>query len=191
MSARFGARSSALAPIAGVRERARALAAAAAVTLSACGGAKQPPLHVNMRKVSQGTCPVTAPLGGERAPRRLRTLAGAQGAARSFGKGGLWVLLPLESAPNAVPVHAGYTIKVPWYLNGSGDLKVAGERLDGAGSVDYDAYEVPGPGPRMQASSLTVSARGCYGIEAEHHGQVISWVFQTRVETDSDPAPPS
>lgn len=161
------------------------------MALSACGGAKQPPLRLNLRKVSHGTCPVTVPLGRARAPRRLQALVGADGAARSFGKGGLWVLLPQESAPNAVPVHAGFSIKVPWFLNGAGDLKVVGERLDGTGSVDYDAYEVPGPGPRMQASSLTVSARGCYGIKAEHHGQMITWVFRTRVETEDDPVPQS
>jgi hypothetical protein len=163
----------------------------AALLLAACGGGREPALHVRMHKVSQGTCPVTLPLGGARAPLRLRALAGADAAARSFGRGGLWVLLPLETAPNAVPVSAGYRVKVPWYLDGPGDLKVSGERLDGAGTIDYDAYEVPGPGPRMQASSLTVSARGCYGIEAEHHGEVIKWVFQTRVETEDDPAPAS
>jgi hypothetical protein len=36
-----------------------------------------------------------------------------------------------------------------------------------------------------------VSAAGCYGIKAEHHGQVITWVFRTWVETENDPAPPS
>jgi hypothetical protein len=167
-----------------VRERAPLAAVFAALALAACGGAKQPALHLSMRKVSHGTCPVTAPLGTTQAPRRLQALAGAHGAARSFGKGGLWVLLPIETAPNAVPVSAGLSIKVPWYLNGSGDLKVVGERLDGSGHVDYDAYDVPGPGPRMEASSLTVSAPGCYGIKAEHHGQVITWVFETRVDTD-------
>jgi hypothetical protein len=163
----------------------------ATLALSGCGGAREPALHLRMRKVSHGTCPVTLPLGTARAPRRLQALAGAERAARSFGKGGRWVLLPLETAPNAVPVRVGYTLKVPWYLNGSGDLKVVGERLDGAGHVDYDAYEVPGPGPRMQASSLTVSAPGCYGIRAEHHGQVITWVFRTRIETEDDPVPQS
>jgi hypothetical protein len=129
------------------------------------------------------------PLGTAQAPDRLQALAGAAAAARSFGKGGLWVLLPFDNAPNAVPVRAGYTVKVSWYLNGSGDLKVVGERIDGSGRVDYDAYEVPGPGPRMQASSLTVSAPGCYGIRAELHGQVITWVFRTQVETEDDPVP--
>jgi hypothetical protein len=169
-----------------------AVLAAAALALVSCGGGNhEPKLRLTMHHVSRGTCPVTAPLGRRHAPRRLQALVGDAGAERSFGKGGLWVLLPQETAPNAVPVRAGYSIKVPWYLNGSGDLKVVGERLDGAGSVDYDAYEVPGPGPRMQASSLTVSAAGCYGIKAEHHGQVITWVFRTRIETEDDPVPQS
>jgi hypothetical protein len=154
---------------------------AAALALASCGGGNhEPKLRLTMHHVSRGTCPVTAPLGRRRAPRRLRALVGEEGAARSFGKGGLWVLLPLAGA-NAVPVRSGYDVKVPWYLDGAGDLRVVGERLDGAGRVDYDAYEVPGPGPRMQASSLTVSALGCYGIEAEHHGLVIRWVFRVSV----------
>jgi hypothetical protein len=151
---------------------------AAALAFASCGGNHEQKLRLSMHHVSRGTCPVTAPRG--RAPRRLRSLVGADGAARSFGKGGLWVLLPLDGG-NAVPVRAGYDVKVPWYLDGAGDLRVVGERLDGAGRVDYDAYEVPGPGPRMQASSLTVSAPGCYGIEAEHDGLVIRWVFRVSV----------
>jgi hypothetical protein len=140
-----------------------------------------------MHKVSRGACPVTAPLGRERAPPRLTALAGADGAARSFGKDGLWVVLPDASGPNAVPVHAGYSVKVPWYLVGSGDLEVVGERLDGVGSLSYDAYDVPGPGPRMEASSLVVSKPGCYGIEAEHHGQVITWVFRASAQATDGP----
>jgi hypothetical protein len=151
---------------------------AAAVALAACGGNREPKLRLTMHHVSRGTCPVTVPLGRARAPRRLQSLAGSDDASRSFGKGGLWVLLPDETSPNAVPVRSGLSVKVPWYLDGAGDLRVVGERLDGAGSVDYDAFAVPGPGPRMQASSLTVPAPGCYGIEAEHHGQVIRWVFR-------------
>jgi hypothetical protein len=86
-----------------------------------------------------------------------------------------------------VPVHAGYSVKVPWYLDGSGDLEVVGERLDGSGSVSYDAYDVPGPGPRMEASSLVVPEPGCYGIEAEHHGQVITWVFRASAQPTEGP----
>jgi hypothetical protein len=153
---------------------------AAALALASCGGDHQPKLRLTMHHVSRGTCPVTAPLGRRRAPRRLQTLVGAAGAARSFGRGGLWVLLPLDGG-NAVPVRSGYDVKVPWYLDGAGDLRVIGERLDGAGRVDYDAYAVPGPGPRMQASSLTVPALGCYAIEAEHAGLVIRWVFRVGV----------
>src|SRR5207302_1352777 len=136
-------------------------------------------LTLRLPRVGRGACPVTAPLGRTRAPRRLATLAGPAGAADSFGKGRLWVVLPLHA--RAEPVHAGYTLEVPWYLDGRGGLRVVGERLDGAGSVDYDAYAVPGPGPRMQASSLTVSALGCYGIRAAHGGQVITWVFRARI----------
>jgi hypothetical protein len=141
-----------------------------------------------MHKVSRGSCPVTVPLGRAEAPRRLASLAGPAAAADAFGRGGLWVLLPEETTANAVPVHAGYDVKVPWYLVGAGGLRVVGERLDGPGSVDYDAYAVPGPGPRLQASSLTVSALGCYGIEAEHQGEVIRWVFRATISpAASDP----
>jgi hypothetical protein len=147
------------------------------VALAACGGNHDPKLRLTRHHVSRGACPVTVPLGSRQAPRRLQAMAGADGAARSFGRGGLWVLLPLDGG-DAVPVRAGYDVKVPWYLDGAGDLRVIGERLDGAGGVHYEAYEVPGPGPRMQASSLTVSAPGCYGIEAEHNGLVIRWVFR-------------
>jgi hypothetical protein len=90
-----------------------------------------------------------------------------------------------------VPVHAGYDVKVPWYLVGAGGLRVVGERLDGAGSVDYDAYDVPGPGPRLQASSLTVPALGCYGIAAEHHGVRITWVFRVTVSPPPGNDPPA
>jgi hypothetical protein len=175
--------------------RARAVPALAALALAACGGGDKPPLRLTMHKVSRGTCPVTLPVGREAAPPRLQALAGDDGADRSYGRGGLWVLLPLDR-PNAVPVHSGYDVKVAWYLNGSGDLRVVGERLDGVGRVDYDAFEVPGPGPRMQASALTVPAPGCYGIEAEHHGEVIRWVFRASVSSPDSAsvrpaAPPS
>jgi hypothetical protein len=165
--------------------------AAAILALAGCGGAA--PLRLSMHKVSRGSCPVTAPLGRARAPRRLTALAGASAAADAFGRGGLWVLLPLETTANAVPVHAGYDVKVPWYLVGAGGLRVVGERLDGSGSVDYDAYDVPGPGPRLQASSLTVPTLGCYGIEAEHHGEVIRWVFRVTVSpaASGPPAAPA
>jgi hypothetical protein len=152
----------------------------AVLALAGCGG-HATPLRLALHHVSRGSCPVTAPLGRARAPRGLATLAGPAAAAEAFGRGGLWVLLPLATTANAMPVRAGYDVKVPWYLVGAGGLRVVGERLDGAGSVDYDAYDVPGPGPRMEASSLTVSALGCYGIEAEHHGEVITWVFRATV----------
>jgi hypothetical protein len=168
----------------------RALLGLAALALAGCGADDAPQLRLSMHHVSRGTCPVTVPLGRMRAPRRMQALVGAAGAARSFGKGGLWVLLPDDSVPNAVPVSAGYSVKVPWYLDGAGDLRVVGERLDGTGGVDYDAYAVPGPGPRMQASSLTVSAPGCYGIEAEHHGLVIRWVFRASVSRPAASARP-
>jgi hypothetical protein len=160
-------------------------AVVAVLALAGCGG-HTTPLRLTLHHVSRGSCPVTAPLGRTRAPRRLAALAGPAAADAAFGRGGLWVLLPLATTANAVPVHAGYDVKVPWYLVGAGGLRVVGERLDGAGSVDYDAYDVPGPGPRLEASSLTVSALGCYGIEAEHHGQVITWVFRATVS-----APPA
>jgi hypothetical protein len=157
----------------------------AVLALAGCGGGHATPLRLALHHVSRGSCPVTAPLGRARAPRGLATLAGPAAAAEAFGRGGLWVLLPVATTANAMPVRAGYDVKVPWYLVGAGGLRVVGERLDGAGSVDYDAYDVPGPGPRMEASSLTVSALGCYGIEAEHHGEVITWVFRATVS----PAP--
>jgi hypothetical protein len=157
--------------------RLRGAVAVAVLALAGCGGDATPP-RLSLHHVSRGSCPVTVPLGRARAPRGLAALAGASAAGEAFGRGGLWVLLPLATAANAVPVHAGYDVKVPWYLVGQGGLRVVGERLDGTGTVDYDAYEVPGPGPRMEASSLTVSALGCYGIEAEHHGEVITWVFR-------------
>jgi hypothetical protein len=163
--------------------RLRGAVAVAVLALAGCGG--DAPLRLSLHHVSRGSCPVTVPLGRARAPRGLAALAGPAGAADAYGHDGLWVLLPLETAANAVPVQAGYTVKVPWYLVGAGGLRVVGERLDGAGSVDYDAYDVPGPGPRMEASSLTVSALGCYGIEAEHHGERITWVFRATVS----PAP--
>jgi hypothetical protein len=166
--------------------RPRGAVALAALALAGCGG--DAPLRLSLRHVRRGSCPVTAPLGRARAPRRLAALAGPAAAADAFGHGGLWVLLPLETSANAVPMHAGYDIKVPWYLVGKGGLRVAGERIDGPGGVDYDAYAVPGPGPRLQASSLTVPAPGCYGIEAEHHGEVIIWVFRATVSPPaSDP----
>jgi hypothetical protein len=158
------------------------------LALAGCGG-HAAPLKLAMHHVSRGSCPVTAPLGRDRAPRGLSTLAGPSAAEEAFGHGGLWVLLPLETAANAVPVHAGFDVKVPWYLVGAGGLRVVGERLDGAGSVDYDAYDVPGPGPRLQASSLTVSTLGCYGIEAEHHGVVITWVFRATVTPEENDPP--
>ena len=157
--------------------RASVALAALALALAGCGGGGKPALRLTMHHVSRGTCPVTVPLGRRRAPRRLEALVGADVAARSFGRGGLWVVLPLDGG-DAMPVRSGYDVKVPWYLDGAGDLRVVGERLDGAGRVHYEAYEVPGPGPRMQASSITVSAPGCYGIEAEHNGLVIRWVFR-------------
>jgi hypothetical protein len=160
--------------------RPRGAVAVALLALAGCGG-DGAPLRLSLHHVSRGNCPVTVPLGRTRAPHGLTTLAGRAAASEAFGHGRLWVLLPLETAANAVPVHAGYAVKVPWYLIGAGGLRVVGERLDGAGSVDYDAYEVPGPGPRLQASSLTVSALGCYAIEAEHHGEVITWVFRASV----------
>jgi hypothetical protein len=163
--------------------RLRGALAGAVLALAGCGG--DAPLRLTMHHVSRGSCPVTAPLGRARAPHGLATLVGASDADDSFGRGGLWVLLPLATA-NAVPVRAGYSVKVPWYLVGRGDLRLAGERLDGAGSVDYDTYQVPGPGPRMQASSLTLSALGCYAIEGEHHGEAITWVFRATVS----PGPP-
>jgi hypothetical protein len=155
----------------------------AVLALAGCGG--DAPLRPALHHVRPGSCPVTAPLGRARAPRGLATLAGPSDADDSFGRGGLWVLLPSATA-NAVPVHAGYSVKVGWYLDGDGDLRLGGERLDGAGSVDYDTYQVPGPGPRMQASSLTLSALGCYAIEGEHHGEAITWVFRAAVS----PRPP-
>jgi hypothetical protein len=157
----------------------------AVLALAGCGG-HATPLRLALHHVSRGSCPVTAPLGRALAPRGLTTLAGPSDAADAFGRGGLWVLLPVATA-NAVPVHAGYSVKVPWYLVGAGGLRVVGERLDGAGSVDYDTYQVPGPGPRMQASSLTLSALGCYAIMGEHHGEAITWVFRATVS----PAPGS
>ncbi len=160
--------------------RLRGAVAVAVLALAGCGG-DATPLRLSLHHVSRGSCPVTAPLGRARAPRGLAALAGPSAAGEAFGRGGLWVLLPLATAANAVPVHAGYDVKVAWYLVGKGGLRVVGERLDGTGTVDYDAYEVPGPGPRMEASSLTVSAPGCYGIEAEHQGEVITWLFRATV----------
>jgi hypothetical protein len=95
-------------------------------------------------------------------------------ARDAFGEGALWVLLPTWT-PNAVRVDSTYQVKVGWYLDGPGDLEVVGARIDGPGTLSYSTgYRMPGSQPRMVASTLTISAPGCYAVKARHAGAVIA-----------------
>jgi hypothetical protein len=157
-----------------------AMVVAAAGEGAACGGnaATRPELPVVHAR--PGHCPVTRAVNSDRVPPGLAALAKSD-AARSYGKGRLWVLLPATTEPNAVPRDSSYDVKVAWYLDGGGDLRVVGTRIDGAGRLSFgSAYTVPGDAARVQPSTLTVSAPGCYAVRAEHDGASITWVFRAR-----------
>jgi len=155
-----------------------ALVAALAAAIAGCGGSSRAQPTMPVAHMQGGRCPVTKPVGAERAPPALSRLVGSD-AARSFGDDGLWVLLPSASGPNAVPQDDGYGVKVGWFLRGTGELRVAGKRIDGPGRLSYkSAYVVPGDADRLQPSTLTVSAPGCYAVRAEHGDAAITWVFR-------------
>jgi len=128
--------------------------------LTACGGSGEPPLRLAAQHVSRGSCPVS------------------DGKKGAFGEGPLRVLLATWT-PNAVRVDDAFEVKLGWYLDGPGDLEVIGTRIDGPGTLSYSTgYRPPGNGPRMEASTLTISAPGCYAVKARHAGAVITWVFR-------------
>jgi hypothetical protein len=72
-------------------------------------------------------------------------------------------------------------VKVGWYLDGSGGLRIVGRRLDAPGSLKFsENYRVPGSQPRMEASSFTISRLGCYAVRGEHGDDAVTWVFLAR-----------
>jgi hypothetical protein len=154
-----------------------ALSALAGVTVG-CGGHSRSEPEMPVVRMQGGRCPVTKPMAAGQAPSALSRLVGSDAAA-SFGKGDLWVLLPSAGGPNAVRQDGAYGVKVAWFLDGAGDLRVLGKRIDGDGRLSYgSAYKVPGVDARLQPSTLTVSAPGCYAVRAEHGDASITWVFR-------------
>ena len=157
---------------------ARVLVGSLVVGAVGCGGEASSRPRLPAVHMQSGRCPVTRPVSAGDVPPALTGLAGSDAAA-AFGKGGLWVLLPTAVEPNAVVRKGGYDVKVAWYLQGAGDLRVAGTRIDGPGRLSYgSAYAVPGEAARMQPSTLTISVPGCYVVKAEHDGASITWVFR-------------
>jgi hypothetical protein len=154
--------------------------AAAAGEGAGCGGNATTQPELPAIHARPGQCPITRPVNSDRVPPGLSALVRSD-AARSFGKDRLWVLLPAIAEPNAVARDGGYDVKVAWYLQGAGDLRVVGTRIDGTGRLSFgSAYTVPGDAARVQPSTLTVSAPGCYAVRAEHDHASITWIFRAR-----------
>ena len=87
--------------------------------------------------------------------------------SRYLGNGALWTdLYPSPLRPRPEDVHADGTIeiKVPWWRDVSGRLKIAGQRLDATASP-LSAWIPGGYGRRgFQSTAITFPTPGCWEV---------------------------
>lgn len=114
-----------------------------------------------------GSCPVTIPRRW--APPDGVSFRALFGAGYSDGNGKLWVggLWPhgvIVAGPGLVSRDGSVGVKLGWFRNTPGRLRITGRRVDGQ-APPLRAYVPPGYGGRgFQASGVIFSTAGCWQV---------------------------
>jgi hypothetical protein len=158
-----------------------------ACALAACGGSGGRPLtaYLTGQPLKRGqACPVTRP--GDRrepVPAPMRQLLAAD-AGTAYGRGGLWVLLPYPQENASRADDGRLNSKIAWYIGVSGHLHAVAKRLDGRTrqTARLDVADDPSAyAHRMQPSTLTVPAAGCWQVAGRVGRAVLVWTYATRL----------